>query len=273
MFREFEREHFRLLVEPKPVCVRVASTGEMRLWSKRALYEEHTRTFIDAWLKDPDARAHHRVDFLPPPLPVPDGVHNLWRGFAAERLPAVTTGSVAPFLEHVSSLTGNDPWFLGWLARLFQRPGDKVPDEDGVVILAGPPGCGKHLFMTFLGKLLGAGLVHDNPYEGLFLLTSEARKHRLLVHVSFTLWPRDLPRIRALAAGETTEFKQAGMPTLRLTNRARFVITTAKDSTATDWAGLRVLRCSPKDMRGMGEYYGDAANQRAVFDWLRDHIC
>lgn len=267
----FEREHFRLLVEPKPVCVQVTSTGNMWLLSKRFLCEEHPRSFIDAWLKDPDARAHRYVDFLPPPLSVPEGVHNVWRGFAAERLPATTTGSVQPFLEHVSSLAGFDPtardWFLGWLERLFRSPGDKVPEEDGVVILTGPPGCGKHLFMKFLGELLGDGLVHDDPREGLFLLTAGTRKHRLIVHVSYKLSPGDLTRIRALAAGETTEYKQARMPSLRLTNRARFVITTSKDSTA-DWTGLRVLRCLPKDMTDMGEYYGDPANQRAVYDWL-----
>lgn len=261
----FEREHFRLLVEPKPVCVQVTSTGKMWLLSKNFLCEEHPRSFINAWFKDPDARAHRSVDFLPPPMSVPEGVHNVWRGFAAERLPATTTGSVEPFLEHVSSLAGDErDWFLGWLERIIRRPGDRVPEEDRVVILTGPPGCGKHLFMRFLGELMGDGLVHDDPYDGLFLLTAGSRKHRLIVHVRHGVCPRDLTRIRALAAEETTEYKQACMPLLRLTNRARFVITTSEDM-----SGLRVLRCSPRDMSGMEEYYAGPANQRAVFDWLR----
>jgi len=249
------------------VCVQVTSTGQLWLLSKKFLCEEHPRSFINTWLEDPDARAHRSVDFLPPPMSVPEGVHNVWRGFAAERLPAATTGSVEPFLEHVSSLAGDErDWFLGWLERIIRRPGDRVPEEDRIVILTGPPGCGKHLFMRFLRELMGDGLVHDDPYDGLFLLTAGTRKHRLIVHVRYGLSPRDLARVRALAAGETTEYKQAAMPSLRLTNRARFIITT-KDST-TDWQGLRVLRCSPKDMIGMEEYYGDPANQRAVFDWF-----
>ena len=235
------------------------------------------RLFIPRWLKDPDARTFQCMDFLPPPLTAPADTLNMWKGFAVERLP--TPGSVAPFLEHVNIIANHDPdtrhFLLGWLARLFQRPGERV-EGDGLLILTGAQGCGKDIFLYFLHALLGRSLCFGtaNPRLELFYRFSLAHKHRLLINVNVdTMSGRDLARLKEMATSETVMYTEKRMKPLMLTNRARVIITTTTEHDDR-WEGLRVLRCSPekcgdyKYFRELVAYFDQLANQRAVYDFL-----
>ena len=240
------------------------------------------RLFIPRWLKDPDARTFRCMDFLPPPLTVPADTLNMWKGFGVERLPAAapTPGSVAPFLEYVDIIANHDPdthqFLLGWLARLFQRPGERR-DGDGLLILTGAVGCGKVFLIYFLHALIGDNMCFktSNPELELFNRFSLVHKHRLLINVNGdTMSGRDLARLKEMATSDTAVYTQKRMKPLTLTNRARVIVTTSTEHDDR-WEGLPILRCSPEKCDDNTSYFCELvayfdllANQRAVYDFL-----
>jgi hypothetical protein len=102
--------------------------------------------FIDKWLDDEDMKTYHHVDFLPPPLHVPDNVFNTWRGFKVQFLPPATEEDVRLMEEWILPLVKDvvcasneaaNTWVTNYLAQLFQSPGQKT---DLALVLLGIEG-------------------------------------------------------------------------------------------------------------------------------------
>jgi hypothetical protein len=108
------------------------------------------------WMTYEERREITDIGFEPPgsEFPLPEGSHNIWRGFAVE---PKAGESHEPLLEHISEnvCRGDQAlytWFISWLADLVQRPGDKP----GVAVaLRGEPGAGKSVIYEYLRRLFG----------------------------------------------------------------------------------------------------------------------
>lgn len=107
------------------------------------------------WTNSPDARRYSRVVFRPGGASADS--YNLWRGFDVD--PAQGDWSLLKkhIFENVCS--GNQEWFdyfMGWMARMFQKP--DCPGEVAIV-LRGGKGVGKSIVFNIIGHLLGQHFV------------------------------------------------------------------------------------------------------------------
>jgi hypothetical protein len=107
------------------------------------------------WLKHPDRKEYKKVDFLPE-IETPDGVFNMWKGFAVQ--PKGGIEDIPLFYELLEEVicSGNEQWALylwGWLAHMVQFPEEKP--GVAVVLRSDAQGVGKSRFAEYVGSLLG----------------------------------------------------------------------------------------------------------------------
>jgi Family of unknown function (DUF5906) len=116
--------------------------------------------FIEKWLDDEDMLTYDHIDFLPPPLHVPDDVYNTWRGFAVQYEPPATQEEttvmhdmIMPLIRDVICAGKEDAytWVTNCIAQLFQEPGSKT---DMALVLLGEEGCGKTRLTVLLTLML-----------------------------------------------------------------------------------------------------------------------
>jgi hypothetical protein len=107
------------------------------------------------WLKHPDRKEYKKVDFLPE-IETPDGVFNMWKGFAVK--PKGGLEDIPLFHELIDDVicSGNEQWTVylwGWLAHMVQFPHEKP--GVAVVLRSDAQGVGKSRFAEYVGSLLG----------------------------------------------------------------------------------------------------------------------
>ena len=110
------------------------------------------------WLEHPHRRQYLDGMTLAPMREVSDSTYNLWRGFSIEAKPGDWSLLKAHIFENVCG--GNQElfdYFMNWMARLLQRPGE--PGQVAIV-LRGGRGVGKGIVVTNLGRLLNDHFIH-----------------------------------------------------------------------------------------------------------------
>jgi hypothetical protein len=118
-----------------------------------------SRTYADVWLSHPDRQTYKSgLKFLPGVSEPPDGVYNLWGGWAVEPRP----GDWSLMKAHIRDVicSGNEEhyeYLMDWLARAVQHPG--VQGEVAIV-LRGERGTGKGAFARAFGLLFGQHFLH-----------------------------------------------------------------------------------------------------------------
>ena len=105
----------------------------------------------DLWLKHPKRREYNDMAMLPEGTP--DGIYNLWSGFSVE--PA--EGQWDLMKKHIKHVICNSDmkayrYAIGWLARMFQQPGEV---GEVALVLQGEKGVGKGMFVNVLCKIMG----------------------------------------------------------------------------------------------------------------------
>jgi len=107
------------------------------------------------WRSHPERREYNRVDFLPL-HETPDGVFNMWKGFAVQ--PKGGLENIPLFHELLDEVicSGNERWAIylwGWLANMVQCPEEKP--GVAIVMRSDAQGVGKSCFVKYIGSLLG----------------------------------------------------------------------------------------------------------------------
>ena len=107
------------------------------------------------WLSHPERREYASVDFIPT-IKTPDGVFNMWKGFAVK--PKGRLEDISLFHELIDDVicSSNEKWALylwGWLAHMVQFPAEKP--GVAVVFRSDAQGVGKSRFAEYVGSLLG----------------------------------------------------------------------------------------------------------------------
>ena len=107
------------------------------------------------WLKHPERKEYKKVDFLPE-IETPDGVFNMWKGFAVN--PKGGLEDIPYFYELIDDVicSGNEQWAVylwGWLAHMVQFPEEKP--GVAIVLRSDAQGVGKSRFAEYVGSLLG----------------------------------------------------------------------------------------------------------------------
>lgn len=239
--------------------------------------------FIDCWLDDPTIRTYDKVDFLPPPLHCPADTFNMWTGFAVERLNVESSGYIEPFLKHISVLTNHNEqgskYFINWLADMFQRPGRL----NGIAFaIKSEQGAGKNIFLEGIAQIMGLDLYFEtaNPQEQLWSRFALGRKNRVLINIDETKGKDTYPMadvIKNMITSKHYNYEDKGKRPITLTNINRVIFTTnnttaikveQRDRRFVVFESSNELLGNKAYFDGLGEYFDDPSNKKAVFDFL-----
>jgi len=109
------------------------------------------QSFFTLWNKDPTKQTYRSVGVYAHDVECPDGVLNLWTGYAVEKLPE-SDADVSPMVNHIQNLFGTDADFiLDWFANMFQFPSS----QSLLIVLQGEEGCGKSVILDFMSHIMG----------------------------------------------------------------------------------------------------------------------
>lgn len=113
-------------------------------------------SFVKKWIADETRLEYLKMDFLPG-MPTPEGVYNMFRGFA---VPPVQ-GDFSVFHEVLRLIAnGNDKVFEyieKWVASMLQKPYQK----SGIcIIVKGKKGVGKDTYFDGVGRIIGGKHFH-----------------------------------------------------------------------------------------------------------------
>ena len=107
------------------------------------------------WLTHSERKEYKSVDFIPT-AKTPDGVFNMWKGFALK--PKGGLEDIPLFHELIEEVicSGNERWYTylwGWLAHMVQFSEEKP--GVAVVLRSDAQGVGKSRFAEYVGSLIG----------------------------------------------------------------------------------------------------------------------
>lgn len=109
------------------------------------------QSFFTLWNKDPSKQTYRSVGVFAHDVECPDGVLNLWTGYAVEKLPE-SDADISPMVNHIQNLFGTDADFiLDWFANMFQFPSS----QSLLIVLQGEEGCGKSVILDFMSHIMG----------------------------------------------------------------------------------------------------------------------
>jgi hypothetical protein len=112
------------------------------------------QSFFTLWNKDPTKQVYQSVGMYAHDTVCPDGVLNLWTGYAVEKIPD-SDADISPMINHIYALFGSDSDFLlDWFANMLQFPSS----QSLLIILQGTEGGGKSVIMDFISLIVGRNL-------------------------------------------------------------------------------------------------------------------
>jgi hypothetical protein len=146
-------------------------------------------SFIDKWLKDPDARTYDKVGIFVDENKCPDNVYNLWEKWEILNYAEIDNDEeynikgLEYFLNHIRVLVNYDEelyiFVVIWLAQMFQYTETKTME----LIFVSQEGSGKGLFLHFLKTIMGNKKVFEttNPQRDIFGNFNPLMKDSVLV--------------------------------------------------------------------------------------------
>ena len=131
----FEIFHAKIM---KPFCFIRLAYNDFYLYNQTQLSNVYANlllsngsSFIDKWLVRSNIKTYENIDFLPPPVQVPDYIYNSFDCFEVESLDnnlEYDESLIKPILKHLELLTNNCKksyeYVLNYLAHLIQKPGE-----------------------------------------------------------------------------------------------------------------------------------------------------
>ena len=177
------------------------------------------KSFVEAWMRDPNRKEYLNIDFLPEDCP--SDTFNLWRGYAIERVTADGSGSLGPFMDLVNQLTEhNADYFLKWLAFLFQHPGKKPITSP---VFTSVQGTGKNTFFDLFARLMGNNLYYetadaDNQLFGRFSTALENNKLLFIDEMETGVAFKNASKLKAIITNDRHTIERKGVDSYEITN-------------------------------------------------------
>jgi hypothetical protein len=220
-------------------------------------------TMANYWFEHPDRREYEGLVF-DPGKNVP-GYYNLWRGLAVKPAP----GDWSLFENHIYQIiaSGDDEIFkyvVSWLARIVQDPGGERPGTS--IVLRGPQGTGKGVFVNNFGELLGSHFIQIAQAGQITGRFNHQLKDVLLAFADEAFFAGDKQAVGALknmVTEPTINIEQKGKDIIRVKNNVNLIM-----ASNNDWvvpAGLEerrffVLDVSEAHMQDK-KYFAAVVNQ------------
>jgi hypothetical protein len=217
----------------------------------------------DRWLRWPSRREVKGVVFEPG-RQVP-GYYNQYQGLAVEP----KAGDCSLFIDHILQIIADGDivlanYLLAWMADIVQNPGG--PRSGTAIALRGIQGCGKGVFVRYLGKLFGPHFLHLSGSEQLTGRFNEHLNAKILVFADEAVWAGDKSaegKLKAMITEPDLFVEPKGLNGFTISNYMRLIL-----ASNNDWivpAGLeerRFLVLNVSSTRaGDFEYFASIANQ------------
>lgn len=257
------------------------SKGEFRTRSTRSFAEAEVNQQIDltvdtgkgtkivraqaaqVWLKSRNRREFDEARFMPGQKPRPGAptIYNLWRGWPM----AMSNGRPRVMLDHIKQfMCGDDQetfdWVIGWLAHAVQRI-HETPTT--ALVLAGPQGSGKNVFVKLLFELFSphtlmctqpqqlVGNFNSHLMDKLFVFANEA---------FFAGNKKDANTLKSLVTDETMIVEPKGVDAFQVKKYFRLIMASNEARVVDlelDDRRYCVLRADAHIFNNDREYFGD----------------
>lgn len=236
----------------------------------KSISTEKKIKFIDCWLEDENIRCYNAVSYFPPPLTVPDGFFNLWRGFDAEHIVIsdFQRESVMELVEklfnHLLMLFGEEcqEYGIKYLAHMVQKPGIM---PDACVLLKSAPGLGKGLLFDLMSLIMGGKkcLCTENIENEVFSSFNGALDGLIMLvldEITFVQSAKFQERIKGLITKKIITINRKSLAPYHVPNFMRIFMFSNKDFPVKIEAKERRIGCAIDRMQvkvPKQEYYDD----------------
>jgi hypothetical protein len=266
--------------------------GKIMFKSREELSRHFEREFVGAepffprWVKDPTAQVFTDVGVYPHDVKCPDGVLNLWTGFAAAKLNTELV-DVEPFLTHVRYMANHDEavykFLIQWIANLF-----KYPSTPSVfVALSSDEGTGKSALTQLITYLVGAdkSMEIDNPKDQLFGTFNGHLADKVFLNVNEVArgdMNQFYERLKTAINSPTCDVHCKGQKPYTINNTRHYLATTNNSHAFVVKEGNRryMLAETSKELIGNQKYFEQFYNwiekpssQCSVYKFLMDVSC
>ena len=236
------------------------------------------QSFFSLWNKDASKQTYQTVGSFPHDVECPDGVLNLWTGYAAEKLPE-SDSDISLILNHIHTLLGSDAEFiLDWFANMFQFPSSRSL----LVVIQGEEGCGKSIIMDFITAMMGSTLsieIQDvkedlfGRFNGIlagkvFLNINETSRHEMMPFIE---------KLKSIITSPTINIEEKGQKKYIEQNLSHLMMTINPENVLAIKEGSRRFFYSRanNELIGNTEYFNELGdfierpkNQRAFYQFL-----
>lgn len=237
-----------------------------------------TQNFFHVWNRDPTKQTFRSIGVYPHDVKCPDGVLNMWTGYAVEKLPE-SEADPTPMIKHIQDLFGTDADFiLDWFANMLQYPSN----QSLLIILQGEEGCGKSVIMDFMTAILGKHMAIEiqDVKENLFGRFNGHLAGKVLLNINETDRRNMMPfieKLKTLITSPTITIEEKGQKKYTEDNHFHLCMTINPENPLPIKEGSRRFFYSRASSIYIGntEYFNDLFayihepdNQRAFYQFL-----
>ena len=195
------------------------------------------KPLVPIWMKSPIRRTYDQIVFKPQPrlvagpVTLPDGpILNLFQGLAI----TPKAGDATPILEHIRTVwcSGNDgayQYVVSWLARMFQRPGER---GHTVIVLKSGEGTGKNIIVDLLVRAMGDHATVCTKAEDLTGRFNDHLATAVLVFANEAVWGGDKQQegaLKSLITDEDLPVERKYIPKYRVRNCCHLIMASNND--------------------------------------------
>lgn len=234
------------------------------------------KSFVEAWMRDPNRKEFWDIDFLPEDCP--DTTFNLWRGYAAEKIVSDGSGTLDPFMALLNQLTENNPdYFLKWLAFLFQHAGQKPITSP---VFTSVQGTGKNTMFDLFARMMGNNLYYetadaDNQIFGRFSNALENNKLLFIDEMESGVAFKNASKLKSIVTNDRHTIERKGIDAYEITNLSGIVFASNNPTPVkVEGSDRRYFAYNPEKkldqafFNNWRAWVKDPQNQRAVYDHL-----
>jgi hypothetical protein len=218
--------------------------------------------FFDLWNKDEDKLIYDDIGVYPHDTTCPDGILNLWTGFAVEKYENPQIVDTSPIYNHLRHLFDDIEvnFILLWISNMFQFPSSRSI----MLCINGNQGTGKTCFIEFLNNIIGSSktISITNPETELFGNFNGHLSSKVLINlneVSRKNMCAFYDAIKPLITEKDITIHNKGLKAYKEQNLGRYVLTTNNDNVMDIKENdRRYFPCETKDvLRGDTEYFNN----------------
>ena len=216
--------------------------------------------FFDLWNKDEDKMIYDNIGVFPHDTICPDGILNLWTGFAIEKYENPQIVDTSPIYNHLHYLFDEIEvnFILLWISNLFQFPSSRSI----MICINGEQGTGKSCFIEFLNNIIGCDktISITNPETELFGNFNGHLSNKVLINlneVSRKNMCSFYDAIKPLITEREITIHNKGLKAYKEQNLGRYILTTNNDMVMEIKENdRRYFPCETKNtMRGNADYF------------------